>query len=485
MEKGFTLFTALVSFILIVLTSLLISNFISTSATTSNIIASIEEQSQLQAIADLARADAIQAFNYNVRFKMERYLLGEKDIELNMGKDWQDLQDEFAKAFFANPSQNRYNFAFLLSRNIGFILGNPPSVKGYSIELINTENEAQLTSILQNVVGSSVTQGDFFEVVDCDGSLSNCDKGTFYINLNFEDLTDEEYEKLPQIRVESLATGRVIREPILPRTNFKIYVPIRIFKAMAISKSLAESKLQTTSFHDTMEKAGLGMCERNRCYPRTSIYEGKSTDTSNGRLCPGDSGSTFGALRGDLANNEVLLVYGSNYNPSDLANTQNTLQRIMKGLVCKESEGFFTQISAQGADFALKGLECSGISNASVSKLEIGTEARESADVEAIPQAGSGGNYSLFCVEPVKLVVGVDFVEQNENYIVNKLQYQALGNDASFRIALRDSYSPFQGNTWDCYSVCEVPGGLTGGVTSAAPDPSSGCVNPRCSTSRP
>ncbi|HLC36824.1 MAG TPA: hypothetical protein VJK05_04435, partial [archaeon] len=74
-EKAFTLFTALISFLLIILTTLLVTNMIQTTRSTSDVINSIEEQTQLQAIADLARADAIQTFNYNVRNKIEAYFL--------------------------------------------------------------------------------------------------------------------------------------------------------------------------------------------------------------------------------------------------------------------------------------------------------------------------------------------------------------------------------------------------------------------------
>ena len=39
-------------------------------------------------------------------------------------------------------------------------------------------------------------------------------------------------ERLPFIRVTDDATGRTITEPVIPRGKFRIYVPLRIFKAL-------------------------------------------------------------------------------------------------------------------------------------------------------------------------------------------------------------------------------------------------------------
>ena len=70
-QRGFTLFTALISFVLIFLVVLLVQIMISSERTTSEIISDVEEEQEMQAIADLARADALQAFNLTMREAIE------------------------------------------------------------------------------------------------------------------------------------------------------------------------------------------------------------------------------------------------------------------------------------------------------------------------------------------------------------------------------------------------------------------------------
>src|SRR3989338_10598697 len=95
-RKAFTLFTALIAFILIALVMLLIGNMIWTSKTNSDIIGSIEEQSTMQSIADLARADALQTFNYNVRRKLESYFLESDNVIIVRSSDnWEKIVQEF------------------------------------------------------------------------------------------------------------------------------------------------------------------------------------------------------------------------------------------------------------------------------------------------------------------------------------------------------------------------------------------------------
>ena len=70
-SKGFTLFTALIAFILIVLSLLLVQSMVSTERSSSDIINDISEQEEMQALADLARADALQVFNFIIRSDIE------------------------------------------------------------------------------------------------------------------------------------------------------------------------------------------------------------------------------------------------------------------------------------------------------------------------------------------------------------------------------------------------------------------------------
>src|SRR3989344_5777779 len=86
--KGFTLFTALVSIILIVLAVLLAQSMIRTERNVTDTISDIQEQQEMQAMADLARADAMQVFNFGIRYQIEQYLTNPQNSILITPDTW-------------------------------------------------------------------------------------------------------------------------------------------------------------------------------------------------------------------------------------------------------------------------------------------------------------------------------------------------------------------------------------------------------------
>ncbi len=77
-KKGFNLFTALISFLLIMLAVLLVQSMIQTERNAADTIAKIESRSKLEATAEMSRADAMQVFNYALRKKIEDWLSNEE-----------------------------------------------------------------------------------------------------------------------------------------------------------------------------------------------------------------------------------------------------------------------------------------------------------------------------------------------------------------------------------------------------------------------
>ncbi|GEM_PF-5424453 len=259
-QRGFTLFTALVAFILIVLAMLLVQSMISTERSVSDVISDVSSQEEMQAIADLSRADALQVFNYNVRYSIEQY--SAKDTEPKDGKsdnpyyisaaesgDWGNMQKEFVKNRFgvkakgdvaagSSPAQ----FAPLVARNLISLLQKVPDARGYRIDLEHPE-EAQMTQIMQSTFQSQSDNSDFFEVIKCpEGKYRGC-VGTFYVTLDLskEAMNDATYEKFPLVQVEEIQTGKVIKEAILPRGKFRLYIPVRLFKALAAAREVSHS----------------------------------------------------------------------------------------------------------------------------------------------------------------------------------------------------------------------------------------------------
>ncbi len=251
-SKGFTLFTALIAFVLIMLSLLLVQSMVSTERTVSDIISDISGQEEMQAVADLARADALQVFNYQIRKDIEEFLTEDNGSDglpdevytkfIRTEIVWDELQAEFVADRFGVGDDGRNNFAIRLARHLSSILEKTPDARGFLIDLENTNAES-LDETLQTNFNRQV-EGDrlenFFEVIDCEnGDFENC-TGTFYltIDLSPEVMTDEEYEKFPLVKVENSQSGKVLKEAILPRGRFRVYVPLRLFKALAAAKEV-------------------------------------------------------------------------------------------------------------------------------------------------------------------------------------------------------------------------------------------------------
>jgi len=254
-SNGFTLFTALIAFVLIVLSMLLVQSMISTERSVSDIISDISEQEEMQAMADLSRADALQVFNYGIRYSIEElstrpdedgtmvsYIIFPSTIS-----SWSNLQKEFVKSRFGVGETGKNNFASRTAKHLISLLEKTPNTREFSFHLegaLQSEMETILSDIYNEQAGGSNLNSleEFFEIVNCEnGDYDNC-TGTFYItmDLSADSIDDSTYEKFPIVRVSNEKTGRTLKEPILPRGKFRIYVPIRLFKALAGAKEIGE-----------------------------------------------------------------------------------------------------------------------------------------------------------------------------------------------------------------------------------------------------
>ncbi len=277
-QKAFTLFTALVSFILIILVALLLQAMRSTEDSFMDNISDIEERAEMQAVADMARADALQVVNFAIRFGFERWI---SDNVYQIGPDvesWSDTTNYFAEEYLGAGGDG-IQLANRVSAHMSSLVGSTPDVRGYKVSLVESDSEL-MTQHLQKVIEEGSDTGDFFEVIQCpNGEFNDC-LGTFYVNLDMSILSDLEYEELPQIRVENTLTGRVLQEPVLPRGNFRVYVPLRLFKALAGAREMAHTSSQSNAdyglfsarIHNELEEMRLGFCDAGYCNPRTDLY---------------------------------------------------------------------------------------------------------------------------------------------------------------------------------------------------------------------
>ncbi len=403
-KKGFTLFTALVSILLIVLTVLLAQTMIRTERTVTDSVADIQEQQEMQAIADLARADAMQVFNFGVRYQIEQYLTNPDNSILLTPENvsWNEMVKGFAIANFGGTDSG-VQFANRTANHLTNILGSGKGQDFKTFRLDLESNVELMRVVLQKLFQESVTQEDFFEVIDCpDGVYTTC-VGTFYVNLNMSRLSDEDYEKLPQIRVLNRDSGRVIKEPILPRSNFRIYVPLRIFKALAGAKALAhtpnDAPAQDSSYvehtesdfgllsariHNEFEEMKLGVCDPQNCGFRTDPYLSAAAPLQDGEVCPGATNFPNSLVGLDLSGlSQMGITYQGAYDFRSTQSMGDVLREIMKQRVNFIADSLAAQYGIGTHD----GFEVRRLGPGTLSKVEVVTNAEPSKEITEVASA--------------------------------------------------------------------------------------------------
>ncbi|MCX6798865.1 MAG: hypothetical protein NTW59_02085 [Candidatus Diapherotrites archaeon] len=397
-SRAFNLFTALVSFLLIMLAVQLVSTMIQTERKASDTIAGIESRSNLAAVTEMARADAMQVFNYSLRKKIEDWLTdparGELTLKLE-NASWNDIKNDFARTKFGGTESEAFA-NFTANALVGIFYNDTP----FGNYVISLEGRETLKPSLQSAVQKSMD--DFFTVIGCDnGDPKNCPKGTFYVNLHLERLSQEEYENLPRLHVIDKATGEELKQGILPRTTFRIYVPLRFFKAIAETRAIAhypvdDSKTNTAEdyglfsprIHNMIEEIGLGICDYGYCEPRTNPFTPPKNRSKSDKFCPGNN-KAQGYEQGIQTQIECPSDWagcpaGYNANNNDgSADMEAKTALVAKAAVCKtigdaRAAGYIDAHADD--DFALVG-NTTACANGLAYDVEIGANTNDSATV--------------------------------------------------------------------------------------------------------
>ncbi|NMA44844.1 MAG: hypothetical protein GX950_03485 [Candidatus Diapherotrites archaeon] len=297
--KGFNLFSSVVAAVLIMSGVVLVNILISTEEKTSNQIYLMVNSFRLNDAASLARADSLQNFNYYFRDSMENWLAIDKTrlndygghplINKNNYNNWDLMVRNFEKVILLKDTGG--NTAIGFDAAINAVAKNTvekfrESYYGrYHITLKDEERTAieNIKFVIKEALQESTNDNEsFFEVIECD--LEECEGGSFYFNIPLDKISDESYEKLPRIIVKDTVTNEEIRTPILPKSRLRIYVPLRIFKALHLSMKRADEIF--TNADSDLSEAQLGFCD-DGCVPRKNpVEELEGSWTKN---CPTDT----------------------------------------------------------------------------------------------------------------------------------------------------------------------------------------------------
>lgn len=325
------MFSAIVAMVLIMTGSVLVNVLITTEEKTSRQIYSTINNYQLADVASIARADALQTFNYNFRERLEDYLtFNESELQNEYGFGlftirtgdeefgFEQVKESFEESILLVDTGSSGGFAsaiqYVADRTIDQFSSG--TYGKFNVYLSDTGYEAKQT--LKTLLLESIErkQSDFLEVVGC--SQDSCEVGTFYFNVPLDELTEEEYERLPRIIVKDLVTQEEIKMGILPRTGVKVYIPLRFFKVLIEAGEIA-TNLEYT--RNELESYRLGFCDS--CNPRTSPTASMSGNWN--KACPASGGveskvqlaqeilgvSNYTA-GGAQAGYEGLIAYGTN-----------------------------------------------------------------------------------------------------------------------------------------------------------------------------
>ncbi|GEM_PF-2337847 len=490
-QKAFNLFTALVSFVLIMLTMLLINSMTETESSTIATINDISAQAQMQTAADLARADAIQLFNYGLRFRIEDWLSRPTNwYPLYANKKWSEIKKDYACVNFGGcaGANSGVQFANITAETMMGILEVGQSFGRYEINL--EKDETSLREALQTIVGASVDSGEFFEVVGCnlpetkfrtaedseiEQKIRDC-TGTFYVKLKMGMIDDATYEKLPRIVVVNSATGDYLKEGILPHADFRIYVPLRIFKAIAQAKYYADTQLFEQN--DYFKSIALGMCDAVKCAPRKDGL-GTATDAKIAdSACPStpndplSSASIPGLDAGKAkvkAWNATAKGKGKGgvdvsitYNADDVGDIQEKLKMLLITELCYSADlpGALDLDPNDNLELVQDADACN------VYSTDITPEVFAAKTIKfGVPFTDPKFDATAYCARAKELKAKLLFEENDPAYKVNK------NNNSVYTIELVDSYSPNIANTGTCYTKCNSGTDLAG------------CGSFRCDTS--
>ena len=469
-KKGFNLFTALVAAILILLTTLLISAMIQSESSVRGIIQEKDQQARLESVAEIMQNDSVNLFNYYMRQRIEAWIVGEPDnfFSVDNPEDcgneeecFEAIKNDFAESNFGvnivnptGPPQNASFVSYLSFRVCGIMQSVSAGSRTYNIAVENCTSDV-MKEVLEKAIEKAVDNENFFQVIECNGKIEGCEKGTFYVNLPFKEIDQATYEKLPTIKITDTTTGRSIRKIILPRRNIKLYVPIRIFRAITIGREISHlngGSVFSPQNKSSFEKYRLGMCDAGSCSPRHDVVAKESAiewksqpECDNGQAdacsCPG--ATSYSSLLNKTKIDDVKLngiPTGVDYSPyGDAQEHENALYKVLGKKICEISNDV-----VEGLNLDTEEMEVLTNAGCVASNISGDYTAFKNAKITVPDYSGEAGCYLLSEGE-----FRVTIREKNDNYKVNPDLYTSETAGINLRFSEKIEQT-IPTSSWNC-----------------------------------
>jgi len=308
-KKGFTLFTALVGFIVIGICVLVLQHLSNSEANYNQIFITIQSQTEINTLKDILRLDSYSYVGLVLVKQISDYF-NDREYTLNIQKTWSDQAQTFEKEkfiggasspivnFFSNAyATQMQNFTGDYKLSYKFFIYDPILIKNSNTDLFNPDLVpntplAETTKVLFYSLDAYVNSHPqnknlkLLEIVNCDevgetAFAGFCENGTFYIpiDLSMLGLNFGDYENILRIMIYRYIDKASLDDAILPKNKIKLYVPLRVFGAM--SSYLETVKQFEAGLYDKWKFADLymGNCKQDCFDGYTAMkYMAQSSD---------------------------------------------------------------------------------------------------------------------------------------------------------------------------------------------------------------
>ena len=330
-DNGFNLFSALVAAMFLMIGVLMVNMLIDTEEKISSEVYLMTNNFSLSDAASIARADALQSFNYNFRESLEEYLTINDDemsegltfnlintADLDSTDHWAKLTQNFESAILHSGSRvvdengdetERDNFEavidYVAEKTITQFHDGRYGRYHVSLSDRSETSMAAVRDGMNNAIKEFEDEGgEFLQIVGC--KADDCPVGTFYFTIPLNKMKDDFYEQLPRIVVKDLISGEEIKISLLPKSSLSVYIPLRFFKAIHEAQANAFAVKDVYDMINGANGASLGYCDYG-CEPRTDPLSsgGNPWDKS----CKGNAGSdVFQDLSPDYLGQNAYLI---------------------------------------------------------------------------------------------------------------------------------------------------------------------------------
>ena len=473
------MFSAIVAVVLIMTVSVLVGTLVMSEEKTSTQIYGMLNNYQLADAANIARADALQSFNYAFREKIEDYLTynntelvndaGMPLFQIKKGDGditFDELKRKFEESILLNTnngSKDGDKFSAVLNYVSENTITNfqPWTYGKYRVELNDTSSTARvaLFDALAKVLNRQASEGlSFLDVVEC--NETSCPKGSFYFNIPLNKLTDEEYELIPRIIVKDTFTQEQIKMAILPKTNLKVYIPLRFFKVLYEARDAYNG---IKNAHAQNAEYKLGFCDEGYCVPRTNPLTRPSTDTWN-LGCPTSEEAKW------IVQLDTPKAGITNYFSGGSSVGSKGLWGYGAEEVCNESisSNAFKVDSLDSSfkvynEYLVPEQRGAVINGCGYYHLAIIATPEVKADIL------NGAGQKLKCGRITDVVVDIVFVDMNPNFLVKGTTRIAGVNSNFYKIRIRDLSFDEAINANNATTNYSCSSGLDGGVDQCKP----------------